>query len=503
MQPRDLTRKHIEEWINQRVITQERTFWSAWEAAASFTAMLLRNSYTNVDIIAAARLDNYGKPRNRFPLSLQREVEALITYRANPADGSQDPPKDEDDMSDLDDGEDIADDTPLKRKQVRDITARVLEGCICRLYGFLWEKKRYVQRLDQLFEPKSFNRYKEYLLNPRVITPTALRTHFEPLVSAAHQYPALERRRSWLRNFMKQIPNEPEWQRRKRMASKCLEWRDLQAIPDKIQNERIALAQNSAADKKSVARLAMSEFLMRWLLVLPWRSRNICECRLDRNLFKHPVGAYSELSEEPCVRMALNGQEFWQYKFSKEECKGKYAIHRLLPCELVDPLKEYLELRDDLVSDAKERALFLNTAGRRLSSTELYCLISEITLRHGGKRASAKVLRDMYAFRYLTTNLQPSRFDDLAQILWHQQTATTRKYYATKLTLSAGAPLAEAYLKERRLLREAGRRIQDMDQSGFGFPEPILRLVLNSVAVYILIIAVIFGCVVAVELLSR
>jgi hypothetical protein len=492
VQPSNFTRDQIETWINQRVIAQELTFWSAWEAATRFTNVLLQHGYSNVDPIAAARLNDYGIPLKEIvPIGLRQEIERLITYRTNPADGTLDELDEEDELRDVDDSEDIPDPTVPPRVQIRQITARSLEGSICRLYGFLKGKRPGLNCLDQLFERKSLERYRLFLLLEHKIEPTALRNHFNPLLAAAAQYPALKNRRTFLQNFMKSIPNEPDWRRRQRMSTKCLRYELLQAIPEALRAERCALNQMLEArrqqefHKKAVAKLAMEEFLMRWLLELPWRARNICECRLHHNLFKGSIRIYDALANDPRVKEQGPEQEYWQYKFSKEECKGKYAIHRLLPHELIGPLEEYLKFRNDLTL-ASEEALFVNGAGHRMGHSELYCIICGITLRFGGKRASTKVLRDMFAFRYLLTNTSATRFDDLAELLWHRFSETTRRYYATQWNHSVGARIAEAFSKER----QARRKGLITSQAGLALPERVLWWISSGAGIGITIFVI-------------
>src|SRR5512146_30148 len=57
-----LTRHDINVWINRSVNERAYSYSSAFMMASRFTAILLRRGFTNVDSIAAARLDWYGKP---------------------------------------------------------------------------------------------------------------------------------------------------------------------------------------------------------------------------------------------------------------------------------------------------------------------------------------------------------------------------------------------------------------------------------------------------------
>jgi integrase len=490
VQPGKLVRSQIDDWINGRVIAQERTFSSAWQAAYKFTNLMLGKDYSNVDFIAAARFDDYAIPLKEFlPPDLKKQVQRLLTFRKNRRDGSRDEPEDEDELSDADNGNDIHDPTKLKRRQVREITARTLECSICCLYGFLKKQNRDVQCLDQLFEEVHFNDYQRWLLKVRETPPTALRSRFQPLLAAVNQYPALEGRRNFLRKFMTQIKNEPDWKRRRRMAEKCISHEDLENIPGKLRSEREALVETATKceDKSyelAVLRLATEELLIRWLLVLPWRARNICGCRLGSNIKNDLIGPNSMLLKGLRMKeIQKSKQKFWQYSFTKEECKGNSAIDGLLPSELIGPLEDYLDIRgvdaDDLTG---QPPLFINAKGSPMGHTELYCIICGLTLRFGRKRASTKVLRDMFASRYLQEHKGPTRFDDLAKILWHSDPAITRKYYATQRDLRCGARIADEYLR--------GRRLSPL--SGLALPDSVLFWVCCGMAVCIVVFAVLY-----------
>ncbi len=462
LEPAEVTRTEIDEWLDRQVIDREQTFWTAYAMSSRFTTLLIRRGYTEVDPIAVARLEDYGKPISAFESEkLKEEVNKFLSFRKNASDGTDD---DEDSWEGED--EEIIDPSLADRRQIRESSARALEGSICRLYGYLHEigESAAICSLSQLYSLQIFEGYKKWLRSVRLIEPCSLHRFFVRLVSSALQYPPLASNRIWLQNFLAQLPIEKDAIRRKRIAGKTLAYSDLKQIPDKILAERRAIEDLLTSQpllserelerlKSTISQMAMREFLVRWILVLPWRARNLCECRIEgscRNLYKGIVGRYSALAGVPSVRKKIEQdprRQFWQYKFNKEQCKGNAAIHRLLPNELIDPLETYLE---KFRGTSKSETIFVDAEGKQLSTQALYCILCELTLQHGKKRLSPKVFRDVYAFEYMRTQEGYSVLRRLSFLLWHKHTITTRRYYATQYNFSALTECVESYLAGRR-----------------------------------------------------
>jgi hypothetical protein len=87
------------------------------------------------------------------------------------------------------------------------------------------------------------------------------------------------------------IPTEPKSDSKKRKAGKFLEYKILELIPEKIRAERVAAEKKGL---KQFSQIVLKELLIRWLITLPWRQRNIRECRIGGpvpNLFKGTIPA--------------------------------------------------------------------------------------------------------------------------------------------------------------------------------------------------------------------
>jgi len=454
VEPEKLTIAEIDNWVDQRTINRDKSFASAWTIGSRFTTMLLKD-YPDLDPVSAAQLDDYAIEVESMAPTLQREVRALITFRRNRADGV-------DDEVDHRYWDDYVNLPPVKkREQIREIRAKQLEAVIRRVCGFLKEKKQYPTSLKQIFRPKVFEKYRDWLVITRKLEPWAVEGVFAVLVGSALQYQQLAGGRIWMTNFMRSIPREPNAERRQRMARKTLSYNALHDIPEQLFKERILIPQTPSTSRQ-IATLAMKELLIRWFLVLPWRARNICECRIrdpkkgadpQDNLYCDIIPPNAPMRIPPWVKSRTDkdpSTTIWQYTFSPDECKGDKRIHRVLPLELIEPLETYLKYRDDLISSAHTNALFLNSKGRPLDDCALYFLLSEITLVHAGKRTSAKVLRDVFAFHYIRSYPGPDCFARLSRRLWHAHEMTTRKYYATQYNFSLATEYLERYLNLRR-----------------------------------------------------
>jgi hypothetical protein len=71
-----------------------------------------------------------------------------------------------------------------------------------------------------------------------------------------------------------------------------------------------------------LALCVRNELLMLWLTVLPWRQRNIRECRIEGprpNIFKAKIRRGAPIAKPGWVIEALEADpeaEFWQFKFA-------------------------------------------------------------------------------------------------------------------------------------------------------------------------------------------
>jgi integrase len=247
------------------------------------------------------------------------------------------------------------------------------------------------------------------------------------------------------------IPIESYEEIKARKAKKFLEYDALEAILPKIHAKRASEAKRG---KEHEARLAMEELMFRWFLVLPWRQRNLRECRVEGsspNLFKAKVPVYSYIDKPLWAHKeeARNPDaEFWQFKFSREETKTGVAVHSLVPRSLISQLEEYLsEYRPLLLKDRKCDSLLISPDGDEMDAGFVNHTISGLTLRYGGRRVTPHLFRDIVAFEWLRSH--PGDYLRLSKMLWHKNVQTTINIYGSRYNQASGVIAMDEWLEER------------------------------------------------------
>jgi hypothetical protein len=273
------------------------------------------------------------------------------------------------------------------------------------------------------------------------------------LVSAAlHQHPSYSTIDfDWFKPLLDGIPIEPKSELKKRKASKCLEYGVVESIPGQIHAQRPEATKRGAYH---VALLVMEELLMKWLVTLPWRQRNLRECRVSGptpNLFKGKISPFSDIDKPDWVKQDERnnpGAEFWQFSFSPDETKTGIDVHALLPRQLIGLLEEYMEeFRPHLLRGANAVTLFVNRAGRPMSDTQVGAAVSALTLRHGGRRVTPHLFRDIVSFAWLKAH--PKDYLTLSKMLWHSSPALVISTYGSQFNESSGVCAMESWLEER------------------------------------------------------
>jgi integrase len=256
----------------------------------------------------------------------------------------------------------------------------------------------------------------------------------------------------WFKPLFDSLPTEEESELRKRKAAKYLEYSVVESIPAKIHAGR------PAAERKGVvhvARLAMDELLIKWLVTLPWRQRNIRECRIGGptpNLFKGVIPAFSDFDKPEWViheERENPTAEFWQFRFSADETKTGREVGALLPRQLIGNLEEYLKhFRPHLLEGADPWTLFVNQAGRPMTLDQMTRGVARLTLRYGGRRVTPHPFRDIIAFTWLKEH--PQDYLTLSKMLWHNNIKTTIGTYGSRYNESSGVTAMETWLDGRQ-----------------------------------------------------
>jgi integrase len=229
------------------------------------------------------------------------------------------------------------------------------------------------------------------------------------------------------------IPLEPESQRRERKERKYLPYDTVADVPRRIHETRLEAATRGP---KALAYVVQDELLMKWLVVLPWRQRNIRECRIGlksegANLFKAEIEEWDKIKKPKWVEERIKAnryEEFWQYHFREKETKNRREVRSILPRRLVPLLEEYLEHhRANIVNGNGTNTLFLNKVGQPLTDDELISVVSNLTLRHAGKRVTPHIFRDIWAYWWLASH--PEDYLTVSKKLWHRSIEITLRIY--------------------------------------------------------------------------
>ena len=428
--PKEVTIDDVEDWARTGA-KEGKNYSFRKRIAARFWHLLLECKCTDPDLIHALRQTRFGIPLRDFPVTLKAEVEALLKWKQST----------------------FAVGRP-KGAKVRAVTAKTLEGAICRLMGYASSvlKNSNVDSLEQLVTREVVGGYVEWSLNERRVKGRSLMLNLSHLYGAMKQHPSYAPLDfKWLKTLLDEIPLETDSERRQRKAEKFLEYEVIESISEKIRAARIAASKRG---KQPLAMLAVSELLIRWLLVLPWRQRNLRECRIggsNPNLFKGTIPLYGDIEKPNWVRLEEQKNpdaKFWMIRFKSDETKTKNEPKMFLPRQLVEPLEEYLEkYRPNLVRGKDPGTLFTNSAGNPLRALELTRLVSQATLRFGGRRVTPHLFRDIFAYTWLREH--PKDFLTVSKMLWHSNINTTIRIYGSRFNESSAVCAMETWLEER------------------------------------------------------
>jgi integrase len=337
-----------------------------------------------------------------------------------------------------------------RKKRLRPVSARNLQAAITRLYGFLTNVRPHLQpsaaatpdasvvrTLPDLVTFDSVSAFTEWWLNTRNRKGRSLVVKWGTLCAALKEHPKYKGIDfSWFDELMRGIPYEPESSRRERKERKYLPYETVSDIPRRIREKRKKATKLGSTE---VARVVHDELLIQWLLLLPWRQRNIRECRIglkseSANLFKAEIEQWDTVAKPVWVQERLRAnphEQFWQYHFREHETKNGREVRSILPRRLIPLLEEYLEHhRSLLIRGGDPRTVFMNEDGVRFSDHTMGTLVSKLTLRYAGRRVTPHIFRDIWAYWWLSAH--PEDYLTVSKKLWHRNIQTTLRIYGCK-----------------------------------------------------------------------
>jgi hypothetical protein len=255
----------------------------------------------------------------------------------------------------------------------------------------------------------------------------------------------------WIPDLLSQLPTDLEAQLAK--ERRWVAYYDLARIPEQILRE----ADKPGLDLLVKARMIRDALLITWLTILPWRQRNVRECKLAAfvdggNLRKEAIPVHSTMAKSKWVeeRLRANPDErFWQFYFRPQETKTGNQVRALLPRQLIGPLEDYIQnYRPLFLKDEDPHTLFVNLHGRPWSKARVEQIVEDLTLRYTGRQVNPHLFRDIFAVQWLEEH--PEDYLTLSKILWHRNIQTTLRIYGRNFDESHGARRVEEWLDLRR-----------------------------------------------------
>jgi hypothetical protein len=332
----------------------------------------------------------------------------------------------------------------------RPVSAKLLENCICRLFGFALNIGNFigVTSLRSLFTEEIMSAFIEWGLNVRGLTRSSL-LRFSMLYGAMRHHPKYrDQDYGWFNTLFNEIPEDDQSVAQMKKAKKSVQYEDLCKIPAAIQDAVMKLG----PDDSKASRLVHDELMILWLVTLAWRQRNLRECRLGApetdNLFFAQLPSFIHVAKPKWVEEALEKnpkQCFWQFYFREDETKIGQKVRGILPRRLIPLLEEYLAIhRPRLVAKEDPGTLFVNDDGCAISCQIMSYHISEIVLKHVGRRTTPHLFRDAFAYAYLAAH--PEDFLSLSKILWHKSIRYTLSVYGRNFDESNGVRRIDEWL---------------------------------------------------------
>lgn len=428
--PAEITLDDVEQWgvaalengmSHSHVVMQKSRFWRLLQDAG----------WTTLPLPSQSTRKRYGIPLEQLPPAVKNDAQTLLKWKQA----------------------DFAINRP-KRGKIRAVSADTLRQTIGQVAGYLVNIcGLQLSSFADLIQRSVIEGLVEWSINERGIKGLSIKTRIGMLAAvvknhqmfAGHEY-------SWFKTLADSIPLEDDSERKKRKAERHLEYEVLETIPARIHAELAA-----ALRKKRMLRaacLATEELMMRWLLILPWRQRNIRECRIGGkhpNIFRGKISPFSDIDKPVWVveeEMQNPDAEFWQIHFTPPETKTGVEVSAVLPKKLIKPLEGYLEkYRPELLKGKATLNLFLNRKGRAFKASSIRSIVERWTFRCGGVRMNPHQARDSFAFRWLKEH--PRDFLLLSKILWHRNIQTTIGTYGARFNVSSGMCALEEWLDQR------------------------------------------------------
>lgn len=430
--PRNFSDEDLRLW-SQMMLSRKRSFGHVRNCKARFRRALSQTGLARqLPGVSHREAFNYGVALEHFAEQLRAEVTALLDWKQAPYSEGR-----------------------SREWKIREITANHLKATLQRLYGFVKTHHDVnalhapINSLLELFTKKSVGAFIKYLLNERKVHGDNVKSKLASLCAAMKQrYKGQDF--AWFDELLSGVEPSTESELWTRKEATLLPYEKLVEVAEALHQQRDEITKMGV---KPLASLVRNELLLRWLLIMAWRQRNVRELRLGSNgtqgnLFKDKVSLSARVNVPRWAKEMMRANpdtQFWQYRFQENETKTGHSVHSILPRRLVPLLQEYIEhYRPILLGERPDPGtLFVNRRGRPLSQHAVEYLVGELTLRYGGKWVNPHRFRDAFAFWWLRQH--PQDFLTVSKKLWHRNVETTLRIYGCKFDESEADCRIEEY----------------------------------------------------------
>jgi len=424
----------LKAWKMERV-KEGRSLSVAEIECSRFRAAIARGGMASRFPLVKQRDRRYGVPLEKMHPALRAEVQEILAWKQN----------------------EFELDRPAGA-QIRPISAKRLQNMFSQITGYVANvaENGEVTSLRDLITRTNIASFTSWSKNTRKAKSQSLSTGLGMVYAALRHHPQHKKLDlEWFENLLDKLSSsvDPQATVDARKAPKYMPYAIAEQIPMRIR-ERCAKFKNISAKKQAI--YARNELLMLWLVILPWRQKNLREMRVagdSPNLFFSQIQSYSTATKPNWIvenEERVPDSSYWQVQFSPDETKTKHRVQMFLPFELVPLLEEYLEKHRPVLVQGKAVAdtLFVNGSGTPLTISQIRHLVKSLASRYAGVPTTPHIYRDIVAFEWLRTH--PEDFLTVSKLLWHRNVNTTIRIYGHRFDESTGAARMENWRADRQ-----------------------------------------------------
>lgn len=419
-------------WTQKKVSTG-RALTATLTNVSHFRKLMSRPELLHLRPLVQLAPKKYGTPVRKMHPSLRDEVEKLLAF--------------------------LGDDFEFERsgEPLRKATLEARRRFIERIVGFTENiaGRPRIEALSDVFTKEIVTEFIKWSIKQRGVQGEGMFTGLSGIRAALKMHPKYESLDlDWLPGVLAKLPRVTRSEIDQRKQEKLISFEAANAIPGKIREARARAKNQTPFD---VAVSLRNELLMLWLVILPWRQRNLRECRLNggphKNLYKEPIPMHSSQTQPEWLQKQEKkhpGKTVWQIYFTPPETKCKNEVRGFLPEELVALLEEYLNHRAALIPSGKPDpgTIFVNQNGNALTNTGMTTLVESLSSTYAGVAVNPHLFRDIVAYEWL--KYHPEDYLTLSKLLWHKSLEYTLGVYGSRFNESTGIARMDNWRASRK-----------------------------------------------------